>query len=114
MGIILLQNVSLKSPEEFKHKMVLQALLSFKEPSNKTIMKYLDNMSYHNEELETQIIEQYAELVNQSYIQSDVYQSKQPVSFYRFKAQGLDKINILDPFFVNIQQLVFNYQHYAE
>lgn len=32
LGIILLQNVSLKSPEEFKHKMVLKALLYFKDP----------------------------------------------------------------------------------
>lgn len=51
LGIILLQSVSLKSPEEFKHKMVLKALLSFKDPSNKTVMKYLDNMPYYNEEL---------------------------------------------------------------
>lgn len=68
LGIILLYNVSLKSPEDYKHKMVLKALLSFKEPSNKTIMKYLDNMPYHNEEMETQIIEQYAELINQNYV----------------------------------------------
>ena len=31
-------------------------------------MKYLDNMPYHNEEMETQIIEQYAELINQNYV----------------------------------------------